>query len=190
MENTAIRSERSVGLPAASLLKQAALVVGGSAVIALCARLMLPLPYTPVPLTLANFGVLLVGLTWAAVADSPPRRFISDGAPWGCRSSPWRAQVAWLNCLGASGIPVGLSSGRVLAGWISERGVRSFGRNLLAATVAEVVLFVGGLSWLAILTHSWHQAAFFGLYPFFFAEVMKVMAAAARRTRHPPGSVS
>ena len=29
------------------------------------------------------------------------------------------------------------------------------------------------------MTHSWQRAAYFGLYPFFFAEVMKVMVAAA-----------
>src|SRR5437763_12710012 len=44
------------------LARNAALVVGGAAVIALCARLTLPLPFTPVPLTLQNFGVLLIGL--------------------------------------------------------------------------------------------------------------------------------
>src|ERR1700759_2704117 len=46
-----------------SLIKQTAIVICASAVIAVCARLMVPLPFTPVPLTLANFGVLLVGLT-------------------------------------------------------------------------------------------------------------------------------
>src|SRR5436305_5676820 len=42
--------------------QQAALVVGASLFIALCARVTVPLPFTPVPLTLQNFGVLLVGL--------------------------------------------------------------------------------------------------------------------------------
>src|SRR5207247_6860659 len=43
--------------------QQAALVVVASIFVALCARVTLPLPFTPVPLTLQNFGVLLVGLT-------------------------------------------------------------------------------------------------------------------------------
>ena len=41
---------------------QVAIVVGASLFVALCARIVLPLPFTPVPLTLQNFGVLLVGL--------------------------------------------------------------------------------------------------------------------------------
>src|ERR1700692_3311416 len=42
--------------------RQAAIVVGASLFVALCARITIPLPFTPVPLTVQNFGVLLVGL--------------------------------------------------------------------------------------------------------------------------------
>src|SRR5271170_4068431 len=42
---------------------QVAIVIGASLFVALCARVTLPLPFTPVPLTLQNFGVLLVGLS-------------------------------------------------------------------------------------------------------------------------------
>src|SRR5271156_1927794 len=47
---------------AAEVARQAALVVGGSLLVALCARITIPLPFTPVPLTVQNLGVLLVGL--------------------------------------------------------------------------------------------------------------------------------
>ena len=43
--------------------RQVALVVGASLFVALCARITIPLmPLTPVPLTVQNLGVLLVGL--------------------------------------------------------------------------------------------------------------------------------
>jgi len=42
--------------------KQAAIVIAASLFVALCARVTVPLPFTPVPLTLQNFGVLAVGL--------------------------------------------------------------------------------------------------------------------------------
>lgn len=167
-----------------SFIKQVAIVICASAVIAVCARIVLPLPFTPVPLTLANFGVLLVGLTLGS------RRGFAAAALY----------LGW----GAMGLPVFASSGpgsitqmlgptggylwaypvvAFLAGWIAERGQESFTRNLLASISAEVVLFAAGISWLAIMTHSWRQAAFFGLYPFLFAEVSKVMVAAAAALR-------
>src|SRR5208283_4851642 len=42
--------------------KQAAIVVTASLFVALCARVTVPLPFTPIPLTMQNFGVLAVGL--------------------------------------------------------------------------------------------------------------------------------
>src|SRR5690348_11668897 len=44
------------------LAEQGAIVLSASLLVALCARVTLPLPFTPVPLTLQNFGVVLVGL--------------------------------------------------------------------------------------------------------------------------------
>src|ERR1700684_1504225 len=41
---------------------QVALIIGASLFVALCARITIPLPFTPVPLTVQNFGVLLVGM--------------------------------------------------------------------------------------------------------------------------------
>jgi len=180
----AIHLDRSAAEQPISLLKQAVIVICASAVIAVCARIMVPLPFTPVPLTLANFGVLLVGLTLGS------RRGFAAAALY----------LAW----GAMGLPVFASSGpgsmaqllgptggylwaypviAFLSGWIAERGQASFMRNLLGAIAAEVVLFAAGISWLATVTHSWRQAAFFGLYPFLFAEVAKVTAAAGAAVR-------
>ena len=69
-----------------------------------------------------------------------------------------------------------------LAGWVMERGKASFARAAAAGVLAEFVLFALGLSWLAVLTHSFAQALRFGLYWFVFAEVIKVMLAAAVST--------
>src|SRR2546429_2910721 len=41
---------------------QIAIIVSASIFVALCARIYIPLPGTPVPLTVQNLGVLLVGL--------------------------------------------------------------------------------------------------------------------------------
>src|SRR5881275_3180142 len=47
---------------AASAVRQVVLVVSASVLVAICAHISVPLPFTPVPLTLQNLAVLLVGL--------------------------------------------------------------------------------------------------------------------------------
>ena len=175
-----VRTHSNIAEPSASLVKQVLVVVGASAVIAVCARLVIPLPYTPVPLTLANFGVLLVGLALGS------KRGFAAAALY----------LAW----GAMGLPVFSPSGvggiaqffgptggyllaypvvAFVAGWVAERGVISFSRNVVGSVLAEFVLFGSGLTWLAVITGNWRQAAAFGLAPFLFAEIMKVMLASA-----------
>ena len=167
--------------------KQSAIVIGASAVIAVCARLVLPLPFTPVPLTLANFGVLLVGLSLGS-----KRGFASAALylAWGAMGLPVFSPVGF----GGLAQLFGPTGGYLLAypvvaflaGWLAERGAPSFLRSVFAGTVAEVVLFASGTAWLQIVTGSWQKAFAFGLAPFLFAEVIKVMlaAAAARKLQH------
>ncbi|MFI5089062.1 MAG: biotin transporter BioY [Terriglobales bacterium] len=166
---------------------EAPLVVGASFLVVLCARVTVPLPFTPVPLTLQNFAVLLVGLAlgsrrgFAALA-----LYLAEGA----------FGLPVFNPTGLGGIAqlLGPTGGYLMAyplvafvsGWIAERGSKSFPRYAVAAALGEVLLFAGGLAWLSVWTHgSWWQAAHFGLYPFVFAEVVKVMAAAGLATRWP-----
>ncbi len=162
-----------------ALTRQILVVIGASLLVALCAHLSLPLPFTPVPLTMANFGVLVVGLTLGS------RRGF--------------AALCLYLLEGAAGLPVfsggalgaihffGPTGGYLmayplvafLAGFIAERGARTFLRTAIASTVAEIALFILGVSWLAAIAHvSIAQAVHFGLYPFVFAEVIKVMSAA------------
>ena len=169
--------------------RQVAIVIGASLFVALCARITVPLPFTPVPLTLQNFGVLLVGLLlgsrrgFAALA-----LYLAEGAAGLPVFSPTGlGGVAQLlgppgGCLLAYPFVPGL------AGCIIERGSRSFARAAMAGLLAEIVLFAGGLSWLVILTHSLALAVRYGLYWFIFSEVMKIMAAAgiAGRLRRAP----
>jgi biotin transport system substrate-specific component len=70
-----------------------------------------------------------------------------------------------------------------VAGWIFERGKKSFARAAAAGILAEGLLFVTGIAWLYAYTHSLAKAAYFGLYWFVAAEVIKVLAAAGIASR-------
>lgn len=165
--------------------RQVALVVGASLFVALCARITIPLlPLTPVPLTVQNLGVLLVGLLlgsrrgFAALA-----LYLIEGA----------VGMPVFNPTGPGGLAqlLGPTGGFLmaypfvafLAGYLFERGAKSFTRAAIAGLAAELLLFAGGLTWLYVFTHSLAKAAYFGLYWFLAAEVIKVMFAAAIAAR-------
>jgi biotin transport system substrate-specific component len=159
--------------------KQAAIVIGASLFVALCARVTVPLPFTPVPLTLQNFGVLAVALALGSRRGfAVLALYLAEGA----------AGLPVFNAgLGGAAHIIGATGGFLMAypfvafvaGWIYERTSRSFGWAVLAAFAGEIVLFAGGLGWLFVFTHSLAQAAKWGLYWFVFAEVIKIMLAAA-----------
>src|SRR5437764_6888594 len=165
--------------PATELATQAALIVGATLFVALCAHIYVPLPGTPVPLTVQNLAVLLVGLSFGS-----RRGFLA---------------MALYLAEGASGLPVFSPTGpggiaqligptagyliaypfvAALAGFIFERGKQTFARAAVAAVAGELLLFASGISWLYVLTHSLARAISLGLYWFIFAEIMKVMLAA------------
>ena len=169
--------------------RQIVIVVSASLFVALCARITLPLPFTPVPLTLQNFGVLLVGLTLGARRGFVAMAlYLVEGA----------AGLPVFNPTGPGGIAqlLGPTGGFLMAyplvagiaGLILHFGKRTFARAAAAGLMAEAVLFTVGIGWLAILTHSFAQAVRFGLYWFIFAEIIKVMLAASisiRLCRNP-----
>lgn len=164
--------------------RQVALVIGGSLLVALCARVTIPLPFTPVPLTVQNFGVLLVGLLLGSRRGfAALTLYLAEGAMGLPVFSP----------LGPGGIAqlLGPTAGFLLAypfvaglaGYVMEHGRKTFARAAIGGLLGEIALFAGGLSWLAVLTHSVAQAIRWGLYWFVFAEVIKIALAAGIAVR-------
>ena len=180
-----------LGQPTRSLeiAKQVAIVVAASLFVALCARVTVPILGTPVPLTLQNFGVLTVGLLlgsrrgFAALA-----LYLMEGAFGLPVFSPAILGSGMAHLAGATGgFLMAYPLVAFIAGWIYEqslkRGSPRFIWAALSSVAAELVLFAGGLSWLAVLTHSVSLALKFGLYWFVFAEVIKVLMAAGVAAR-------
>lgn len=172
-----------------TLARNTGLVVGASLFVALCAHITLPLPFTPVPLTLQNFAVLLVGLMLGSRRGfGALALYLAEGA----------MGLPFFNPTGPGGIAqlLGPTGGYLIAypvvafvaGWLWERSQRGFAVAMIAATAAEIVLFAGGVSWLMLIARvPFVQAAAFGAYPFVFAEIMKVMAASGAATRFSRG---
>ena len=179
---------QSLSTPQRRLLeasRQIALIVGASLFVALCAHITIPLmPLTPVPLTVQNLGVLLVGLLLGSRRGfAALTLYLLEGA----------AGLPVFNPAGPGGNAqlFGVTGGFLIvyplvafvAGYIFEHGSKSFARGAISAFVGEILLFVGGLTGLYAVTHSLAKAAYLGLYWFVAAEVIKIMLAAAIASR-------
>lgn len=166
-------------------LRQVAVVVSASVFVALCAHITIPLmPLTPVPLTVQNLAVLLVGLLLGSRRGlAALMLYLLEGV----------AGLPVFSPTGMGGVAqlFGVTGGFLLvyplvafiAGYVFERGSKTFTRAAFAGIAAEVVLFTGGLAWLYVVTHSLAKAAYLGLYWFVAAEVLKVAIAAGIASR-------
>lgn len=169
----------AVLVPPALAVRRAAAIVLGAALVAVAAQVAVPLPGTPVPMTLQPLAVLLVG------GALGPR----VGA----------ASLAVYLAAGIAGLPVftpspvlppglgrlfGPTGGYLLAYPVAAYAVGRLaadGRRwarLGAAVLAGVALIhLGGLAQLILLTGSAERAAHLGTWPFLLGDVGKLLLA-------------
>ena len=147
--------------------------------LAIASQFALPIPGTPVPLTLQPMLVVLAGLLLGPV----------DAAA---------AMVVYL-LAGAVGLPVfapmgapglarliGPTGGYLLAYPVAAAvagrlgaGRPSYVTRALAASAGILMLYIGGLAQLAVISGSVATAAILGVLPFVAADAVKALAAAA-----------
>lgn len=154
-------------------------VIAGAVIVALAAQVEVPLPFTPVPITLQPLAVLVVGGLLGA----------SGGAA---------TLVAYL-AMGMMGLPVfaggaggahrllGLTGGYLLAfpvaalvtGRLTRAESAGALRVLLACAAGMVVIHVGGVAQLALLGGDPATAFRLGFVPFLANDLIKIGLAAA-----------
>ncbi len=154
-----------------------ALVLGGSAFVGISAQVVIPLPFTPVPLTLQTFAVLLVGAalgTWRGVASMVVYAAAGTaGVPWfSAGSSGWG---------GASyGYILGFILAAGIVGRLAERGAtRTPLRTAGLMVLGNAVIYVVGVSYLKFaIDASWAMALSLGMIPFLLGDALKIALAA------------
>lgn len=160
-------------------------VLAASAIVALCAHISVPLFFTPVPMTLQPFAVLLLGL------------FMEPSAAF--------AALALYLLEGVSGLPVFTPQGPggiaqllgptggyllsypVVAALVStlyrRLSARSFWTALIASFSGNALILAAGTTWLAVLTHqSLAHTAALAVVPFLAGDALKVCLAAGIAT--------
>jgi biotin transport system substrate-specific component len=136
------------------LVRSIALVIGGAIFVGLTAQVSIPLPFTPVPLTLQTFSVLLVGAALGSVRGA--------------------SSMALYLLAGVAGVPwfAGQQSGWAFA---DRRVVPTIGMMALG----NVVIYAFGVAGLMLLADmSLSTALAKGVLPFLIGDAIKILLAA------------
>ena len=166
-------------------VKRAFLVIVGVVALALSAKLVVPVPGSPVPVSMGTFAVLAIGagygmrlglvtlLAYMLVGAIGADVFVNSDANDA-------AKIGWVYMTGGTG---GYLAGYVLAGGVlgilARRGWdRSVVWMALAMLIGNIVLYVPGLIWLRGFADSWSQTLAWGLTPFVVGDVIKLVLAA------------
>lgn len=133
-----------------SLPVQALMVVAGSALIAVAAKISVPM--VPVPMTLQTLAVLVVGLTFGARMGALTLvAYLAQGAAGLPMFSPTTAPGLAAFAGPTAGFLLGFVLMAAAAGWAADRGLtRRLPGAVLAAVAASLLLYVPGLAWPAV----------------------------------------
>ncbi len=160
------------------LVRNVALVVGGTLFVALSALVQIPLPFTPVPLSLQTFAVLLAG---AALGSRRGAMSMGLYLLAGVAGVPWFSahQSGWT--FPSFGYVVGFVAAAWLAGRLAEAGAdRQVLKNTGLMVVGNVVIYAFGVTWLhnASAGMTWGQAVHYGFVVFLISDALKLVVAA------------
>jgi biotin transport system substrate-specific component len=150
--------------------------------LAVCAHIALPLVFTPVPLTLQTFAVLVLGLVLSPrLAALALATYLVEGAAGLPMFAPMPAMPGLAHLLGPTGgyllaYPVAAA----LISWLWRRTGRNFAGAALSATTGSLVILGCGALWLEVVSHAQPGLVLsLAVTPFLPGDALKIVAAAS-----------
>ncbi|MCL4300317.1 MAG: biotin transporter BioY [Anaerolineae bacterium] len=164
-------------LPQRRIVHNVILVVVFSALIALSAQIAIPLPFTPVPITMQTLTVLLTGLLLGSrLGMATLITYLVEGVMGLPVFTQWGSGVAHL--LGPTGgYLIGFVLAAGLVGFLAERGWdRQVWTTLLAMILGNLVIYTFGVTWLSTFLGV-ERAIAGGMLPFLVGDAVKIALA-------------
>ena len=167
--------------PALAHVRDAGLILAGTVALTLIGQIVIPLPFTPVPISMGTFAALGVG----AVLGS--RRGALSAMLLGVLAAVGAPVLAGWN--GGVGVTFGYVIGYTLIAAIAGRAATVWSRHSgsTAARVATGValmllasasVYIPGLIWLKVATGAgWGTTLYLGLVPFIVGDILKSVVA-------------
>ena len=159
------------------LVRDIALVVGAAAFVGITAQIAIPLPFTPVPITLQTFAVLLSGAALGPMrAAAGMLLYLGVGAA----GVPWFSQQNSGWAFPTFGYIIGFVLAAILVGALARRGLdRSVPGTIGLMALGNLVIYAVGVPYLALaLGRPLGEAIGLGMTPFLVGDGLKILLAA------------
>lgn len=160
-------------------LRHVILVIAGSLIIAASAKVALPIPFSPVPMTLQPLAVLMVGAALGSVRGfAAALLYLFEGIAGLPFFAAGVGPAALIGPTGGYLMAFPFVAG--LAGFFAEHGwMRPIPAAIASLTFALSILYVSGWGWLVTGMRMNPEIAFAaGVLPFLLADLVKVVIAA------------
>ena len=155
------------------LFTRAGMILGFAGALGLSAHVKFTLPFSPVPVTLQTFVVLLAGVVLG------PRAAVAAVASYlaaGLLGAPVFAGGPSALCGVTAGYLLGFLPAAGVVGWLAQSGRRDLA--LLGMLLGMGIIYATGTVWLAAATGwSMRHAAALGVVPFVVGDALKIAAA-------------
>jgi biotin transport system substrate-specific component len=182
IQQTAAAQPQNAALSGARRLAlQGGIVIAATAFVALSAHISIPLGFTPVPITLQPFAVLLLGLVLAPqLSFAALCLYLIEGASGMPVFSP-HGPGGIAQLFGPTGgYLMGAPFAAAAAGLIYRSGKRSFLFAIAGAAVGDIIILAIGAIWLGMLANIGFSSLLNeSVVPFLATDAAKVIAAAA-----------
>jgi biotin transport system substrate-specific component len=163
--------------PRQGLWRDVLLVTGGALFTSLLAQVSVPLPFTPVPITLQTLGVLFLGAGLGARRGALSQ-LVYVAAGWAGLPVYAGGTGGAAHLFGPTGgYLLGFVVAAYLAGWLAERGYdRAARRSVLAMVLADLCIYAFGLPWLGFYV-GFGKVLLLGFVPFVVGDALKILLA-------------
>ena len=170
-QNTLISNIVKIEAKEKETFKNILLVLGGVAFLSIMSQILIPLPYTPVPISLGTFGVTLMALLYGRklgtatilsyVAAGSLGAPIFAGGKAGSLFSP------------TGGYILGYIVATIILGYLADRGVtKSYVKTILSLTLSSAIILTLGSLVLSLFVPG-KNAFMIGVLPFLPGDALK-----------------
>ena len=170
-QNTLISNIVKIEAKEKETFKNILLVLGGVAFLSIMSQILIPLPYTPVPISLGTFGVTLMALLYGRklgtatilsyVAAGSLGAPIFAGGKAGSLFSP------------TGGYILGYIAATIILGYLADRGVtKSYVKTILSLMLSSAIILTLGSLVLSLFVPG-KNAFMIGVLPFLPGDALK-----------------